>query len=78
MMLSIWLFEDEFLHIVSITFTALVFNELLMVALEITTWHRMMVYAEVITMGIYVASMMFLKTEFGRFSRRGITLPYKF
>jgi phospholipid-translocating ATPase len=40
MLLSIWLFENEFVNIVSISFTALIFNELLMVALEIQTWHR--------------------------------------
>lgn len=39
MVLSILLFEDEFIHIVSISFTALIFNELLMVALEIQTWY---------------------------------------
>lgn len=39
MVLSILLFEDEFIHIVSISFTALIFNELLMVALEINTWY---------------------------------------
>ena len=39
MLLSAVLFETEFLHIVSISYTALVINELIMVALEITTWH---------------------------------------
>ena len=38
MMLAVWLFDTEFVHIVSISFTALVLNELLMVALEIRTW----------------------------------------
>jgi phospholipid-translocating ATPase len=38
MIMSLLLFENEFLHIVSISFTALVLNELIMVALEITTW----------------------------------------
>ena len=38
MIMSLVLFETEFLHIVSISFTALVLNELIMVALEITTW----------------------------------------
>jgi phospholipid-translocating ATPase len=38
MLLSIWLFENEFVNIISIkSFTALIFNELLMVALEIQT-----------------------------------------
>ena len=38
MIMSLILFENEFLNIVSISFTALVLNELIMVALEITTW----------------------------------------
>ncbi|KAL0563206.1 putative aminophospholipid-translocase [Marasmius crinis-equi] len=38
MIMSLFLFENEFLHIMSISFTALVLNELIMVALEITTW----------------------------------------
>jgi hypothetical protein len=39
MIMSLVLFENEFLHIVSISFTALILNELIMVALEITTWY---------------------------------------
>ena len=39
MIMSLALFENEFLNIVSISFTALVLNELIMVALEITTWY---------------------------------------
>jgi len=35
---SILLFEDQFQNIKSITFTALIFNELLMVAFEVKTW----------------------------------------
>ena len=38
MIMSLVLFENEFLNIVAISFTALVLNELIMVALEITTW----------------------------------------
>lgn len=38
MLMSLVLFENEFLNIVSISFTALILNELIMVALEITTW----------------------------------------
>jgi phospholipid-translocating ATPase len=65
MLLSIWLFENEFVNIVSISFTALIFNELLMVALEIQTWHLYMVLAEVVTFLIYIVSMTVLKTDFG-------------
>ena len=38
MIMSLLLCENEFLNIVSISFTALVLNELIMVAVEITTW----------------------------------------
>ena len=39
MIMSLALFENEFLNIVAISFTALILNELIMVALEITTWY---------------------------------------
>ena len=39
MILSLMLFENEFLNIVAISFTALILNELIMVALEITIWY---------------------------------------
>ncbi|KAF9172112.1 putative aminophospholipid-translocase [Mortierella sp. AD011] len=64
MILSIWLFENQFVNIVSISFTALVLNELLMVALEINTWHRLMIVSEVATLFIYIGSMVFLPTYF--------------
>jgi len=38
MLLSLYLFESEFINIVAISFTSLILNELIMVALEITTW----------------------------------------
>jgi hypothetical protein len=38
MLLSLFLFESEFINIVAISFTSLILNELIMVALEITTW----------------------------------------
>ncbi|KAH9261965.1 hypothetical protein BASA82_000974 [Batrachochytrium salamandrivorans] len=64
MMLAIWLFENEFVRVVSISFTALVFNELLMVALEITTWHPYMIYSQLGTIAIYIGSMWLLPTYF--------------
>ena len=39
MILALFLFENEFLNIVAISFTALILNELIMVALEITIWY---------------------------------------
>ena len=65
MLLSLLLFESEFLHIVAISFTALVINELIMVALEITTWHTVMVLSELGTAVIYLASMAVLPAYFG-------------
>ncbi|KAJ3238859.1 putative aminophospholipid-translocase [Chytriomyces hyalinus] len=64
MLLSLMLFENEFVHIVSISFTSLIFNELLMVAFEIRTWHAWMVYSELLTVCVYIASMWVLKTDF--------------
>lgn len=65
MLLSLLLFENEFLHIVAISYTALVLNELIMVALEITTWHGWMILCEVGTAGVYFASMVVLPEYFG-------------
>ncbi|KAF9073426.1 hypothetical protein BDP27DRAFT_1318887 [Rhodocollybia butyracea] len=64
MIMSLVLFETEFLHIVSISFTALVLNELIMVALEITTWHTYMIVSEVVTLFFYVISIAFLPEYF--------------
>ncbi|KAF9361516.1 putative aminophospholipid-translocase [Mortierella sp. NVP85] len=64
MILSILLFENQFVNIVSISFTALVLNELIMVALEINTWHRLMIVSEIATLLIYMVSMVFLPTYF--------------
>ncbi|GAA5858648.1 hypothetical protein JCM8547_001405 [Rhodosporidiobolus lusitaniae] len=64
MLCSLVLFESEFLNIVSISFSALVLNELIMVAVEITTWHVLMVVAEVCTAGLYIVSIAFLPEYF--------------
>lgn len=64
MLLSLWLFNERFTNIVSISFTALIFNELLMIAAEINTWHEYMVLSEVITLVVYLASMLLLRTYF--------------
>ncbi|KAF8624052.1 hypothetical protein AX15_006069 [Amanita polypyramis BW_CC] len=64
MIMSLVLFETEFLHIVSISFTALVLNELIMVALEITTWHIYMVVSEIVTLLLYIISIAFLPEYF--------------
>ena len=47
---ALWLFDEDFVHVVSITFSALILTELLMVALTIRTWHYLMIIAEVFSL----------------------------
>ncbi|XP_029084372.1 probable phospholipid-transporting ATPase IIB isoform X5 [Monodon monoceros] len=58
------LFESEFVHVVAISFTALILTELLMVALTVRTWHWLMAVAELLSLGCYVASLAFLNQYF--------------
>ncbi|XP_073069360.1 probable phospholipid-transporting ATPase IIB isoform X8 [Manis javanica] len=62
---ALLLFDSEFVHVVAISFTALVLTELLMVALTIRTWHWLMAVAELLSLGCYVASLAFLNEYFG-------------
>merc|ERR1719290_463520 len=64
MFLALLLFEDEFIHIVAISFTALILTELTMVALTIRTWHPIMLLAELASVGIYFLSLIILKDFF--------------
>ena len=66
MLLGFWLFEDELIHVVSITFTALILTELLMVALTIRTWHGLMMVAELLSIAIYISSLLVLRDYFGQ------------
>ncbi|PNF40229.1 putative phospholipid-transporting ATPase IIB [Cryptotermes secundus] len=58
------MFEDEFIHIVAISFTSLVLTELIMVALTIRTWHYIMALAELLSFGLYILSLIVLKDYF--------------
>lgn len=49
---------------VAVSFTVLVFNELCMVAFEITTWHPMMIFSLLGTLLIYLGSIPFLGDYF--------------
>ncbi|KAJ1957298.1 putative aminophospholipid-translocase, partial [Linderina pennispora] len=64
MMIAVWLFDTEFVHVVSIAFTGLILNELLMVALEIRTWHRLMIWSILGSLVIYIASIWVLPAYF--------------
>lgn len=61
---ALLLFEDEFIHIVAISFTSLILTELIMVALNIRTWHYLMVLAELFSLGLYVLSLVVLHEYF--------------
>ena len=60
------LFENEFIHVVAITFTSLILTELLMVALTIRTWHYLMIVAELFSIAVYVLSLVVLQNYFGK------------
>ena len=66
MLLGFLLFESQFIHVVSITFTALVLTELLMVALTIRTWHGLMLLAELFSVVVYISSLAILRDYFGK------------
>jgi phospholipid-translocating ATPase len=52
--------EVDSKKMVAVSYTVLVLNELLMVAIEITTWHPVMIFCIVGTFFFYVGSIPFL------------------
>ncbi|CAH0550461.1 unnamed protein product [Brassicogethes aeneus] len=61
---ALLLFEDEFIHIVAISFTSLILTELIMVALNIRTWHYLMMLAEFFSLILYALSLVVLHDYF--------------
>ncbi|XP_066259510.1 probable phospholipid-transporting ATPase IIB isoform X1 [Euwallacea similis] len=61
---ALLLFEDEFIHIVAISFTSLILTELIMVALNIRTWHCLMILAEFFSLALYGLSLIILHDYF--------------
>jgi len=61
---ALLLFEDEFVHMVAISFTALILTELTMVALTVRTWHPLMLLAELASILIYFLSLIVLRDFF--------------
>jgi len=61
---ALLLFESEFIHVVSITFTSLILTELLMVALTVRTWHLIMALSMLFSLIIYILSLVVLKDYF--------------
>ncbi|KAJ8735070.1 hypothetical protein PYW08_014320 [Mythimna loreyi] len=58
------LFEDQLIHIVEISYTALILTELIMVALTIVTWHWLMIGAELVSLLMYIATLLIFTTYF--------------
>ena len=56
--------DVKFQQMVSVSFTVLVINELIMVACEVVTWHRIMVASLLGTMAIYIGSVPLLGEYF--------------
>ncbi|KAF8367410.1 tat-5 [Pristionchus pacificus] len=63
---AIIFFDQDFLHIVSITFSALIITELIMVAMTIHTWHWAMLVAQALSLGLYAISLIVLTQYFDR------------
>lgn len=62
--LSQVLTEVDSKRMVTVSYTVLVLNELLMVAIEITTWHWVMVLSIIGTFLMYIGSVPFLGAYF--------------
>nr|XP_049697705.1 probable phospholipid-transporting ATPase IIB isoform X2 [Helicoverpa armigera]XP_049697707.1 probable phospholipid-transporting ATPase IIB isoform X4 [Helicoverpa armigera]XP_049697708.1 probable phospholipid-transporting ATPase IIB isoform X5 [Helicoverpa armigera] len=58
------LFEDQLIHIVEISYTALILTELIMVALTVVTWHWLMIGAELVSLLMYIATLLIFTTYF--------------
>ena len=65
MLLGFLLFQGQFVHVVAITFTSLIVNELLVMALTVRSWHGLMLLAEVLSVLFYVLSLVVFKDYFG-------------
>ncbi|CAF0881197.1 unnamed protein product [Brachionus calyciflorus] len=61
---SLLLFEQDFNHIVAITFTALILTELLMVGLTVRSWHFLMIVAMMLSLVCYIFSLLVFKDFF--------------
>ncbi|CAF0851825.1 unnamed protein product [Rotaria sordida] len=61
---SFLIFDEDWTHIVSITFTSLILTELLMIAITIRTWHPLMIISELLSLVAYFVSLVIFKSYF--------------
>uniref|UniRef100_A0A9J2PBC9 Phospholipid-transporting ATPase n=1 Tax=Ascaris lumbricoides TaxID=6252 RepID=A0A9J2PBC9_ASCLU len=63
---ALLVFDSDFIHVVSISFTALIVTELIMVALTVHTWHWAMLLAEALSLSLYAGSLLIFDQYFDR------------
>lgn len=63
---ALLVFDSDFIHVVSISFTALIVTELIMVALTVHTWHWAMLLAQALSLSLYAGSLLILDSYFDR------------
>ena len=73
---AVVLFDDEFIHVISISFTALILTELIMIALTVRTWHLAMIAAEILSLAIYLVSVIIFPESFGKLKNLNVTKYY--
>ena len=59
---GVLVFDQRFVHVVGITFTALILTENLLVAVEIKKWHPIMFLSQVLTLLVYLAAIIALSS----------------
>ncbi|KAE9418680.1 hypothetical protein Angca_003206, partial [Angiostrongylus cantonensis] len=63
---ALLVFDADFIHVVSISFSALIVTELIMVAMTVHTWHWAMLLAQALSLALYAASLVVLDQYFDR------------
>lgn len=63
MLLTFWLFEKSFTTVVTITFTALIFSELLNINTTLTQMNRIVFLSQIFTLLIYIVSIVLLREQ---------------
>jgi phospholipid-translocating ATPase len=56
---ALYAFDEDFIHIVSISFSALIITELIMVAMTVHTWHWAMLAAQVRDRSYHIIYVLF-------------------
>ena len=63
---ALLLFDDDFIHIVIISFSALIMTELILVAVTIRTWHWLQPCVIAFSLAVYMISIIILRNFFGK------------